>query len=177
MKEWPCFRCFPQICIFFTEILPEWDLMSFYFGVKLLLFQEPKYFLPRLNINHNLFSVISILSLAFFLLVLQTVIALAFLCWILINVVFFCPWENNHIQNRVFSLLLLFCFLSKPAFHTSNITEKALKKMKTIGFNPNFSVCCFLGGFFYCFCCCCCCCYDITLNLPYCGQANKIDHQ
>ena len=63
--------------------------MSFYFGVKLLLFQEPKYFLPRLNINHNLFSVISILSLAFFLLVLQTVIALAFLCWILINVLFF----------------------------------------------------------------------------------------
>ena len=125
--------------------------MSFYFGVKLLLFQEPKYFLPRLNINHNLFSVISILSLAFFLLVLQTVIALAFLCWILINVVFF-------VLEKI--------TISKPAFHTSNITEKALKKMKTIGFNPNFSVCCFFGGFFYCFCCCCCCCYDITLNLP-----------
>ena len=28
----------------FTEILPEWYLLSFYSGVKLLLFQEPKYF-------------------------------------------------------------------------------------------------------------------------------------
>ena len=83
--------------------------MSFYFGVKLLLFQEPKYFYLDFNVNHNLFSVISILSLAFFLLVLQTVIALAFLCWILINVFFYSVLQkNNHIQDRVFSLLLLF---------------------------------------------------------------------
>ena len=123
--------------------------MSFYFGVKLLLFQEPKYFLPRLNINHNLFSVISILSLAFFLLVLQTVIALAFLCWILINVLYFFVLEKITIFRTGF--LVCFCFLSKPAFHTSNITEKALKKMKTIGFNPNFSVCCFFWGIFLLF--------------------------
>ena len=48
--------------------------------------------------------------------------------------------------------LVRFCFLSKPAFHTSNITEKALKKMKIIGLNPNFSVCClFFGDFFIVF--------------------------
>ena len=58
---------------FFTEILPEWDLMSFYSGDKLLLFQEPKYFSLDFNINYNLFSVISFLSIAFFILVLQTV--------------------------------------------------------------------------------------------------------
>ena len=57
----------------------------------------------------------------------------------------FCPSENNHIQSGI---LVRFCFLSKPAFHTSNITEKALKKMKIIGLNPNFSVCyLFLGDF------------------------------
>ena len=145
--------------------------MSFYFGVKLLLFQEPKYFYLDFNANHNLFSVISILSLAFFLLVLQTVIALAFLCWILINVFFILSFKKITIFRTGF--LVCFCFLSQPAFHTSNITEKALKKMKIIGLNPNFSVCCLLFfGFFYC-----CCCYDITLNLPYYGQANKIDHQ
>ena len=48
--------------------------------------------------------------------------------------------------------LVCFCFLSKPAFHTSNITEKALKKMKIIGLNPNFSVCClFFWDFFIVF--------------------------
>ena len=46
--------------------------MSFYSGDKLLLFQEPKYFPLDFNINYNLFSVI-FLSIAFFLLVLQTV--------------------------------------------------------------------------------------------------------
>ena len=46
--------------------------MSFYSGVKLLLFQEPKYLPQDFNINYNLFSVISFLSIAFFLLVLQT---------------------------------------------------------------------------------------------------------
>ena len=45
--------------------------------------------------------------------------------------------------------LVRFCFLSKPAFHTSNITEKALKKMKIIGLNPNFSVCCLFWGDFF----------------------------
>ena len=58
---------------FFTEIFPEWDLMSFYSGDKLLLFQAPKYFPLDFNINYNLFSVISFLSIPFFLLVLQTV--------------------------------------------------------------------------------------------------------
>ena len=47
--------------------------------------------------------------------------------------------------------LVHFCFLSKPAFHTSNITEKALKKMKIIGLNPNFSVCCLFWGDFFVF--------------------------
>ena len=47
--------------------------MSFYSGDKLLLFQEPKYFSLHFNINYNLFSVISFLSITFFLLVLQTV--------------------------------------------------------------------------------------------------------
>ena len=89
--------------------------MSFYFGVKLLLFQEPKYFLPRLNINHNLFSVISILSLAFFLLILQTVIALAFLCWILINVFCF-VLEKITIFRTGF--LVCFCFF---AFYQSQL--------------------------------------------------------
>ena len=43
--------------------------MSLHSGVKLLLFQEPKHFSLDFNINYNLFSVISILSIALFLLV------------------------------------------------------------------------------------------------------------
>ena len=58
---------------FFAEILPEWDLMSFYSGDKLLLFKEPKYFPLDFNINYNSFSVIYFLSIVFFLLVFQTV--------------------------------------------------------------------------------------------------------
>ena len=48
-------------------------IMSFYSGDKLLLFKEPKYFPLDFNINYNSFSVISFLSIAFFLLVFQTV--------------------------------------------------------------------------------------------------------
>ena len=75
---------------FFTEILPELDLMSFYSGDKLLLFQEPKYFPLDFNINYNLFSVISFLSIGFFSsCIANCQIALAFLCWILFFFILF----------------------------------------------------------------------------------------
>ena len=107
-------------------------------------FKSQNIFCLDFNINHNLFSVVSILSLAFFLLVLQTVIALAFLCCFLCSVL-----QKITIFRTGF--LVCFCFLSKPAFHTSHITEKALKKMKIIGLNPNFSVCCIFLGIFLLF--------------------------
>ena len=135
-------------------------------------FKSQNIFSLDFNINHNLFSVVSILSLAFFLLVLQTVIALAFLCCFLCSVL----QKITIFRTGFLVCFCFFCFLSKPAFHTSSITEKALKKMKIIGLNPNFSVCClFLGDFFIVFVAVVV--TDITLNLPYYGQANKIDHQ
>ena len=122
--------------------------MSFYFIVKLLLFQEPKYFYLDFNVNHNLFSVISILSLAFFLLVLQTVIALAFLCWILINVFFILSFKKiTIIQNRVFSLLLLLitASFSYQQYHREGPEENEDHWIKSQFFCLLFT---FLGDFF-----------------------------
>ena len=92
-----------------------------------------------------MFSVISILSVAFLLLVLQT----GFSMLDIVKFVFYSVLQKITIFRTGF--LVCFCFLSKPAFHTSNITEKALKKMKIIGLNPNFSVCCLFLGIFLLF--------------------------
>ena len=139
---------------FFTEILPELDLMSFYSGDKLLLFQEPKYFPLDFNINYNLFSVISFLSIGFFSsCIANCQIALAFLCWILITVFFlFCSSENNHIQNR--SYIFCFCFLSKPVLHSyQQYHREGPEKIEDHW--TQFSCLLFIFWIF-CFCGCCC---------------------
>ena len=166
MKERPCS---PQLVFFFfTEIL-----MSFYSGDKLLLFQEPKYFPLDFNINYNLFSVISFLSIGFFSSCIPNCqIALAFLCWILITVFFFYSVLQKITIFRTGLIYSVFAFYQSQFYIvTSNITEKALKKLKIIGLN--FPVCCLFFGFFVFVAVV----VDITLNLPYYGQANKISHQ
>ena len=128
--------------------------MSFYSGDKLLLFQEPKYFsLLDFNINYNLFSVISFLSIAFFLLVIANCqIALAFLCWILITVFFFYSVLEKITIFRT-GLIYCFCFLSKPVLHSyQQYHREGPEKIEDHW--TQFS--CLFISWIFCFCGCCC---------------------
>ena len=127
--------------------------MSFYSGDKLLLFQEPKYFPLDFNINYNLFSGISFLSIAFLLLVLQTVNSPGFSLLDIDNCFFlFCSSENNHIQNR--SYIFCFCFLSKPVLHSYQQNHREGPE-KIEDHWTQFSCLLFIFWIF-CFCGCCC---------------------
>ena len=140
MKERPCS---PQLVFFFfTEILPELDLMSFYSGDKLLLFQEPKYFPLDFNINYNLFSVISFLSIGFFFfLYCKLSNSPGFSLLDIDNCFFFYSVLQKITIFRTGLIYSVFAFYQSQFYIvTSNITEKALKKLKIIGLN--FPVCC-----------------------------------
>ena len=135
-------------------------------------FKSQKYFSLHFNINYNLFSVISFLSIAFFYsCIANCQIALAFLCWILITVFIYSVLQKITIFRTGLIYSVFAFYQSQFYIVTSNITEKALKKLKIIGLN--FPVCCLFFGLFVFVAVV----VDITLNLPYYGQANKISHQ